>query len=237
MSQNNNTLYDRKEWMHPEDLDLTVPENHVLYLKHLKAYEHALQFVENKTVLEIGCGSGYGNKLLAQKAEKIYSLDIDKESLEFARIHNANSKTEYIEVDVVEGVDLESNSCDICVCFQVIEHIDIEKIPLFLNEIKRIVKPSGITLFTTPNRKIRLYPFQKPVNKYHKTEYTGKGFKKLLSVYFDDVSLFGMQAVDMLKRIEIRRYKPSIFKHFIIFPTKKLLGIKGQIIKKNRLYN
>ncbi len=227
--------YVRKEWMHPEDMDLEKATNHVLYLKHLKAYEFILDKVDGKTVLEIGCGSGYGNKLLALKAEKIYSVDIDPESLEFARKNNFSKNVEYILADVTAGVEIVENSCDICVCYQVIEHIDDKDMARFINEIKRIIKPKGEILFTTPNRKIRLFSFQKPTNKYHKTEYSSKSLKKLLSNYFSELEISGLQTIPKLKEIEIKRTGKSLKNYFLIKPAKKMLklfGIKGPIFKQ-----
>ena len=230
MPENNTSNYIRKEWMHPEDMNLEKPSNMVLYLKHLKAYEFALPLTDKKKVLEIGCGSGYGNQLLSTKAKHIYSVDIDSESLEFAQTHNKSDNVEYIEADVTKGVPLETNACDICVCYQVIEHIMPGKdMQLFLDEISRIVKPNGIVLFTTPNRKIRLLPFQKPFNQYHTTEYSGKSLENLLVNFFKGVKVHGLQALPDLKKIEIKRSKVPAFWYYIIRPIKNILvqlGIK-----------
>ena len=38
--KSNETEYIRKEWMHQEDMNLEKETNHVLHLKHLKAYEN-----------------------------------------------------------------------------------------------------------------------------------------------------------------------------------------------------
>lgn len=233
--KNNETEYIRKEWMHPEDMNLEKETNHVLYLKHLKAYEYIFKETEGKTVLEIGCGSGYGNKLLALKAKKIYTVDIDPESLEFASKINYSDNVEYILADVTKGTELEENSCDICVCYQVIEHISHKDMASFINEIKRIMKPNAEIIFTTPNRKIRLFPFQNPTNKYHKTEYSGASLRKLLSLYFENPAIFGLQAIQKLKEIEIGRTGKSIPNYFIIKPIKNILkafGIHGPLLKK-----
>ncbi len=237
MSHNNSKLYARKEWMHPEDMDLENPSNHVLYLKHLKAYEYVLPMVEGKKILEIGCGSGYGNKLLATKAKKILSIDIDKESIEFAKKINPSANIEYELADVTKGISPKDNSYDICVCFQVIEHIQISKLQDFLGEINRVIKPGGSVLFTTPNRKIRLFPFQKPTNKYHVTEYTSKGLRNLLEPYYAEVKILGMQAEESLKQLEIKRAKSTFYSLFILKPIKsilKIFGIQGAILKSNR---
>ncbi|MFC1828186.1 methyltransferase domain-containing protein [Thermodesulfobacteriota bacterium] len=53
----------------------------------------------------------------------------------------------------------ENKTFDVVTSFQVVEHIKTNGVSIFLSEIKRILNNGGIVLFTTPNRKIRLYPF------------------------------------------------------------------------------
>lgn len=98
-------------------------------------------------VLDIGCGSGYLGHLikkinsniaftgfdiseyaigLAQSYDRVYLLDIDKE-------------------DIPEN----SGHFDMVVCADVLEHIyDVDHC---LNEIKRVLKPDGKAVITTPN--------------------------------------------------------------------------------------
>jgi 2-polyprenyl-3-methyl-5-hydroxy-6-metoxy-1,4-benzoquinol methylase len=47
----------------------------------------------------------------------------------------------------------------------VMEHV--HDVPGYLNELKRALKDDGVLIITTPNRKYRLYPFQRPINPYH----------------------------------------------------------------------
>ena len=55
--------------------------------EHYQRYRLAAQLVKGKKVLDAACGEGYGSSLLAEEAEEVTGLDIDKEAVE-----NANHK-------------------------------------------------------------------------------------------------------------------------------------------------
>ncbi len=56
MQENQPQLKDTGERIIPtEDGELSL-----VYSRHRFAYEYASTFVENKTVLDVGCGTGYG---------------------------------------------------------------------------------------------------------------------------------------------------------------------------------
>ena len=59
---------------------------------------------------------------------------------------------------------LSENTYDCIVSFQVIEHIQNDV--LYLKELHRVLKPGGIALLTTPNRKLSLSR-----NPWHIREY------------------------------------------------------------------
>jgi SAM-dependent methyltransferase len=71
------------------------------------------------------------------------------------------------------------------VSFQVIEHLSADH--LFLKEIHRVLKPGGIALITTPNRKMSLTR-----NPWHIREYLPEELKALAQKYFQQVELKGI---------------------------------------------
>ncbi len=91
--------------------------------------------------------------------------------------------------------------------FQVIEHIvDYEK---YMNELKRVLKPQGIVIFTTPNALLRLDPGMKPWNKFHVREFNHSELKSLLKTFFPQVSILGLFAREPLYSIELNRVKQA----------------------------
>jgi SAM-dependent methyltransferase len=80
---------------------------------------------------------------------------------------------------------LPDNSFDCVVSFQVIEHIHDDG--FFLQEIHRVLKPGGIALITTPNRKMSLSR-----NPWHVREYLPSELKALAAGIFGDVQMKGI---------------------------------------------
>ena len=68
--------------------DIKVPVEQVKRLN--ERYNFAKKFSKNKNVLEIGCGSGQGSKLINSVAKKYTGIDVDEKLLEIAKLNNPN---------------------------------------------------------------------------------------------------------------------------------------------------
>ena len=73
--------------------------------------------------------------------------------------------------------NIEENSVDYVVSFQVTEHIQDDN--SFLKEIYRVLKPGGSVILTTPNKLMSLTR-----NPWHIREYTTTEIKKLIKKVF-----------------------------------------------------
>ena len=99
------------------------PSENVIFQRHLIAYKEAASLVRG-TVLEIGSGEGYGISELAPKAEHYIAID-KYETMITERLKN-NHKITFIRSEVPPLKEIDSNSIDFVVSFQVIEHIKNE---------------------------------------------------------------------------------------------------------------
>jgi 2-polyprenyl-3-methyl-5-hydroxy-6-metoxy-1,4-benzoquinol methylase len=104
-----------------------------VYSRHKFAYEYVLQFVENKLVIDVGCGTGYGCKILAERAELVYGIDYDAEAITYSREHYNAPNIKYFRMDAA-CLDLD-RQFDIAVSFQVIEHMEDPR--RFIQELMR----------------------------------------------------------------------------------------------------
>lgn len=133
------------------DYERMVPEFHkgtLTYAEHITRYKAAQDLVTDKIVLDIASGSGYGTKLLAEKAKYIYGVDVNEPAINYSKKHYGANNIEYLLGDG-ESIPLKNNTVDVVTTFETIEHIkDYKK---FLKEIKRVLKSEGLLLLSTPN--------------------------------------------------------------------------------------
>lgn len=70
-----------------------------MFKEHIERYKFASQFVENKIVLDIACGVGYGSKLLAEKANRVFGCDISDDAIKYAKSHYSKENICYRMMD------------------------------------------------------------------------------------------------------------------------------------------
>ena len=158
------------------------PSENVIFQRHLIAYKEAAKFISG-TVLEVGSGVGYGIMELAPKADNYIAVDkYDTEISDKLRLEN---NITFIKTEVPPLKGIKDNSIDFVVTFQVIEHIEDDK--MFLQEIYRVLKPGGKMILTTPNSIMSLTR-----NPWHTREYNPEEMGKVLKSSFNDYELKGV---------------------------------------------
>lgn len=198
-------------------------EEYLVYLSQLAAYVvFAGEFIADKSVLEIGCGAGYGADYISKFASKTVAIDMSKEAV----YHGQAKYGDTVNFMMGDGTKLpfKAESFDLVVSFQVIEHIDLKRLLHYLSEIKRVLKENSVFILSTPNRKLRLLPFQKPWNLEHTKEYCQKELMSLLSKVFEEVKVYGMCSSKEILSIEKNRVKQTPFKAYVMLPCFKMLN-------------
>ena len=156
-----------------------LSDNYV-FQRSLLAYMEAAKLISG-SVLEIGTGSGYGVRIIAERADKF--VTIDKYENNALQIDNDN--VSYLKMNVPPLKDIPDNSFDFVITFQVIEHI--KKDQKFVEEIYRVLKSGGKLIVTTPNKKMSLTR-----NPWHIREYTVSEFENLLQNQFQHIEKLGV---------------------------------------------
>lgn len=153
--------------------------DNVNFQRHLFAYAKAANMISG-TVIEIGCGDGYGIKLLIDHCDHYVAIDKNKNPL-----IEQYTGIDFFKIVLPRLQTMPSNIFDYAVSFQVIEHIKDDA--LFLKELRRILKPGGKLLLTTPNA---LRSVSK--NPWHVREYTPSQIEKKIKAVFTQTTISGI---------------------------------------------
>lgn len=98
-----------------------------------------------KTVLDLGCGTGYFTKKLIELDANVVALDLSEQMLDQAK-QRCGDNAEYVSGDA-ERLPFEDNCFDIAFSSLALQWCQDLSVPL--RELKRVVKPGGKILFST----------------------------------------------------------------------------------------
>ena len=152
--------------------------------EHVARYRFAESLASGRSVLDLGCGVGYGSALLAAKAEQVYALDNSLGALTSGRQGHSNIR--FLQGDGA-ALPLRDNSIDVVVAFEVIEHL--EHWAEMLSEAARVLKADGQLLVSTPNRVYYQASRSEP-NPFHVHEFDFPEFEAALEKEFQSVRIF-----------------------------------------------
>lgn len=153
--------------------------------EHFPRYKLAQLQVKDKSVLDFGCGTGYGSSALCEHASSVVGLDIDQAAIAWARATHHNPNLAFHCCDDL-GATLASNSFDVVTCFEMIEHVDYTTQKAVIASIARLLRADGLFIISTPNPEItKLYG----ANPYHLREMTLPEFYEILSPYFPYIKI------------------------------------------------
>ena len=174
-----------------------LPDEEYWFARHEAAYL-ALptllgQDVSTGLLVDAGVGEGYGAQaLLDAGARAVTALEFDPTTCRHAA-------TTYPGIDIVQAnldaLPLRSGAVDAVISCQVIEHL--WDLPRFLRECRRVLRPGGAVVVTTPNR-LTFSPGlgrgERPVNPFHVEEFDAAQVGALLvDAGFADVRTLGLR--------------------------------------------
>jgi ubiquinone/menaquinone biosynthesis C-methylase UbiE len=156
---------------------------------HLFRYHFALQFINNRDVLDVACGEGYGTAALAAAgARSVTGVDIDPVTCTHAREKYG------IDAKVADATQLPfaDRSFDVVVSFETIEHLTNPE--RFIDECYRVLRPNGVLVISTPevHEYSELPGHQNP---FHCAEMTEEQFAIVIRRRFTGVKIYSQHIV------------------------------------------
>lgn len=200
-------------------------DEYLIFLRHLAAYYFVQPKAAGQRILDLGCGSGYGSAILAGTARQLVALDRSSIALDQARIYPL---PDYVAASAT-NLPFSNEAFDLVISFQVIEHI--VQTNSYLREIVRILAPGGTFIVSTPNKTLRLLPFEPPFNPYHVREFSSQSLRKTLAAWFSAVEIFGLQTSPKLLALEqarLRQVNPIRYRRYLEQLAYAVLPIKLQ---------
>ena len=158
-------------------------------LEHLHRYALARELATGKDVLDIASGEGYGSRLLSSVAKSVIGVDVAADAVGHAQKEYGGSNLSY-KVGRCQSIPLPDASVDLVVSFETIEHITEQD--LFITEVKRVLRPGGLLLLSSPN-KSEYDEAQNAENVFHVRELSFEELKTLLASAFKNHTWFGQR--------------------------------------------
>ena len=158
--------------------------------EHSARYKWAAPRLRGR-ILDLGCGVGYGGQILLSAngaIREVVGLDMSPDALEFARQTYANEELRFVQGDAC-CLPFADNSFDAVVSFEAIEHVK-EPVAL-LKEVRRVLKPRGTFLVSTPNKYLTSPLTPWPLNPHHEREWYPQDFVSLVQQHFTVAGLYG----------------------------------------------
>lgn len=167
--------------------------NNVTVQRCFYAYEFSKPYIADKITADIGCADGYGTQFLADFTKSTVGVDYSEITIAEARAKHASKTNLTFKAGKVPPIPLEDESMDVITAFQFIEHIELRK--AFMEDVKRVLKPGGIFICTTPNIKMSIAR-----NPFHVFEYTFDEMQKVAASVFSSIELQGLQGNEIVNK-------------------------------------
>lgn len=175
-----------------------APDQNWVFQRHVAIYRHLAARITG-TVVDAGCGEGYGLRVLRDAgARGVIGVDGDEATVLHARARYANEHIEVVEADLTD-LPLVVDTMDAVVAVHVIDRVaDLGDV---LGEVVRITRAGGTIALATPNRRTALPPgVDAPTNPFHVRAFTAATLAATMEAAgIDDIRVEGVRHGDGLR--------------------------------------
>jgi SAM-dependent methyltransferase len=117
----------------------------------LARYQWATQFAAGRRVLDVGCGLGYGCRILASAgAREVVGVDLAESVIEAAALEMPEGVR--LELGDARALAYPPGSFELVVCFDLIEQI--EEAGAVIGQLVRVLSEEGLLVISVPERDV-----------------------------------------------------------------------------------
>jgi SAM-dependent methyltransferase len=179
-----------------------------LWSEHFARYAFARRYAGGKTVLDAGCGSGYGSAELANEAALVTGVDFSADAVSYSADNYRLLKNLHFVAGSCEALPLNDAAFDLVVGFEVIEHLADYR--AFVSEAARVLKPDGLFIVSTPNKSYYAETrAETGPNYYHQHEFEAEEFECELKREFRHVCVMVQNRVASFAFYRVKSFWPT----------------------------
>jgi SAM-dependent methyltransferase len=168
--------------------------------EHVVRYALAAQLVQDRHVLDAGCGVGWGTGLLLAAGASIATgLDLAVDAVADARQRVPGAT--FVQGDLAT-LPWDDDHFDVVVCFEALEHVAEQDATL--DELVRVLAPNGLLLVSSPNP--RVYPAGNP---FHLHEFTPEELLEAVGKRLANQSLWNQHTQISSVLVQEGRFPPD----------------------------
>ena len=122
-------------------------------------YIESLAGLQDKVVLDVGCGGGILSEGMASRGAKVTGIDLSDKALKVAKLHllESGQQVEYRKITTESLAKEQPQHYDIVTCMEMLEHVPD---PMsVVRACAKLVKPGGWVFISTINRNLKFYLF------------------------------------------------------------------------------
>jgi len=141
------------EWWMPDGKLKTL---HVINPIRLNFINQSV-IIQNKTILDVGCGGGLLCEAMANLSGNVTGIDISSELIRVAQNHASNNSLDIdYKISTIENLKLMSDAkYDVITCMEMLEHVPNPT--SIIETMSTLLNPSGHLIISTINRTLKSY--------------------------------------------------------------------------------
>ena len=122
---------------------------------HFKVNDNKLNFLEELSILDIGCGGGLISEPMARLGGIVTGIDASEKNIEVAKIHAKKNKLKIRYLNSSPEQLENKEKFDIILNLEIVEHVD--DVQLYMKSCYDLLKKDGIMFTATLNRSLMSY--------------------------------------------------------------------------------